>query len=307
MTMMKKREFLAAGLGLGVGLGLAGGAFAQSENEARRGGSSIPRKQAKTTVLFKAPAMGAGNWVSAWPNSLDQSPEGLWIGEQRHDGKPEAAWLVDWNGKLLKTVTIQSKDTSGLAYGDGFVWSGANVRKGQNGVFQTDMNSKPISVHQIPLGPADNGGSCHGMFWHEGKLWIVANRVQSILRVDPKSWTAEYEIPIIMPPEAPRYHDICWDDGAIWIVTGNDSKQYSDGRPGIAKIDAASGRLLEVVEFLPGSCDPHGLTMHNGVLYGSDAGEHPGWPIGTDTIETIHSTTGGNSPFGGSIFRIDII
>ena len=37
----------------------------------------------------------------------------------------EAAWLVDWKGKLLKTVTTNSRNTSGLAYGDGCVWMGA--------------------------------------------------------------------------------------------------------------------------------------------------------------------------------------
>jgi hypothetical protein len=250
--------------------------------------------------------MGTGNWAAGWPNALAIAPEGLWIGEQRHDGKTEAAWLMDWSGKLLKTVTTQSKDTSGIAYGDGYIWMGANTDK-ENGIFQTDMNSKLISVHQIPLGPKDNGGSCHGALWNDGKLWIVANRLRAILRVDPKTWEAEYQIPIILPPETPRFHGIAWDNGAIWIVTGNNSKNYSESTPGLAKLDAATGELLEIVEFLPGSCDPHGLAMHNGVLVSCDAGEHPGWPISTNTIETTHSANDGNSPFGGSIFRIDFV
>ena len=33
------------------------------------------------------------------------------------------------------------------------------------GVFQTDMNGKTISARQIPFGPKDNGGSCHGLAW----------------------------------------------------------------------------------------------------------------------------------------------
>src|SRR5437870_5853628 len=96
----------------------------------------------------------------------------------------ENAWLVDWNGKLLKTVTTPSRNTSGMAYGGGCVWMGANAPP--EGVFQVDMNSHVVSHHQIPLGAANDGGGCHGLMWHEGKLWIVANRIRGILRVDPK-------------------------------------------------------------------------------------------------------------------------
>jgi hypothetical protein len=58
------------------------------------------------------------------------TPEGLWIGEQKMSGDQakvyklpepksleEYAWLVDWNGKLLKTVTTPSRTTSGMAIG----------------------------------------------------------------------------------------------------------------------------------------------------------------------------------------------
>lgn len=303
---LRKREFLVATAGLGAGLGLTA-ALAQTEHEkpapvhAENSDRPIPRRRAKTTVLFKAPEANAG-----WPNSLAASREGLWVGEQRHDGKPEAAWLMGWNGKLLKTVMTQSKDTSAIAYGGGYIWMGANTDKA-NGFFQTDMNSKLIAVHQIPLGPKDNGGSTHGALWKDGKLWIVANRLRAILRVDAKTWQPEYQIPIILPPDRPRFHGIAWDNGAIWMVIGNDSKRYEDGRPGLAKLDAVTGQVLEIVDFLPGSCDPHGLTMHDGALISCDAGEHPGWPVGTNTVEISHSRSGGNSPFGGSIFRIDFV
>ena len=306
MLTIRKRDFLAASAGIAAGLD-ALAASAQTEHEkatpvhAEQDKRPIPRRRAKTTVLFKTPNANAG-----WPNALALAPEGLWIGEQRHDGKPESAWLMDWNGKLLKTVMTQSKDTSGMAYGDGYIWMGANTDK-VNGFFQTDMNSKLVAVHQIPLGPKNNGGSTHGAFWKDGKIWIVANRLRAILRVDAKTWEPEYQIPIILPPDRPRFHGIALDDGAIWVVIGNDSKRYEEGRPGLAKLDATTGELLEIVEFLPGSCDPHGLTMRDGVFISCDAGEHPGWPVGTNTVEISHSRSGGNSPYGGSIFRIDFV
>jgi len=61
----------------------------------------------------------------------------------------EVAWLVDWNGKLLKTVSTHSRNTSGMAYGGGCVWMGANAAP--YGIFQDDIHSKQISHRQIPL------------------------------------------------------------------------------------------------------------------------------------------------------------
>ena len=285
---MTKREFMLAGLGAGLALG-GKRALAQRED-------SAPRRVAKTTKLFKSP--------SGFPNAVDATPEGLWIAEQKMSGEQakqygvtppkdlsEAAWLVDWNGKLLKTVMTPSRNTSGMAVGGGYVWMGANAAP--QGVFQVDMDGKVISHRQIPLGPADNGGGCHGVMWHEGKLWISALRLRGALRVDPKTWEPEFMIPFYQGPNVSRYHATAWDNGAIWQVTGNNSTSYAEGRPGLVKYDAATGRVLEIVDFAPGSCDPHGLTMHDGALISCDAGIHPNWPTN-------------DSPTAGWIFRIDI-
>src|SRR4051812_38413079 len=170
---MTKREFLAASVGAGLALGKAGSALAQqAATAAPRAAAKIPSRTAKTTKLFKSPP--------GYPNGIAVVPEGLWIAEQKESGglakiynlpEPkdlsEAAWLVDWNGKLLKTVTTPSLNTSGLAVGGGYVWMGANelpseANAANEGAFQVDMNSKLVSHRQIPLCPADNGGGCHG-------------------------------------------------------------------------------------------------------------------------------------------------
>src|ERR1700727_839082 len=82
----------------------------------------IPRKTATTRNLFKAPP--------GLPNAIAVVPEGLWIAEQKMSGplakqynmpEPsdlhEAAWLVDWNGKVLKTIMTASRNTSGMTVG----------------------------------------------------------------------------------------------------------------------------------------------------------------------------------------------
>ena len=102
-------------------------------------------------------------------------------------------------------------------------------------------------------------------------------------------------MPITTPEDKPRYHDITFDnDGNIWQVTGNDSKSYAEGKPGLVQYDGKTGAVLMTVDFAPGSCDPHGLENHNGTLVSCDAGIHPGWP-------------NSDSPSSGYIFRIDLV
>ena len=308
--LIRKRDFLATGVGLGVGLGLgATAALAQGDAAApaaggRRGGGGgggrgrpVPNRMAKTTNLFKSPP--------GYPNAIAVTPEGLWIGEQKLAGASaasyklptpsdlhEAAWLVDWNGKLLKTVQTNSRNTSGMAVGGGYVWMGAN--SAPEGIFQVDMNGNQVSHRQIPLGPADNGGGCHGAAWDNGKLWIAALRLHGMLRVDPVTWTPEFLIPVELPEDRSRLHGMAVDGDTLWIVTGNNSKSFAEGKPGLARYDSKTGALLETVEFVPGSADPHGLAMHNGVMVSCDAGIHPGWAVG-------------DSPASGYIFRIDFV
>lgn len=280
---MTKREFLLAGAA-GVALAQAGG--------------KVAKRMARTKKLFKAPP--------GFPNGLAATAEGLWIAEQKLSGRQaqdyrlpeprsltEEAWLVDWNGKVVKTVTTPSRNTSGMAVGDGHVWMVANAPP--QGVFQVDMNSKLISHRQIPLGPKDDGGGCHGAQWHEGKLWIAALRLRGNIRVDPKTWTPEFIVPFYQAPDRVRYHDITFDkDGTMWQIVGNDCKSYKDYRPALVRYDTATGRAIETVDFVSNSCDPHGLAMWDGKLISCDAGIHPGW-------------ANYDSPTAGWIFQIEFV
>jgi hypothetical protein len=295
---MKRRDFLAAS-----GLNIASAAIVLAQQGASPDPSAraaTPKRMAKTTKMFKAPGM--------YPNALaimPDAPGGLWIGQQKITASnsktynlpvlpdaDEAAWLVDWNGKLLKTVNTHARNTSGMAYGGGCVWMGANADPW--GIFQVDMNSKQISHRQIPLSIDGNGGGCHGVKWQNGKLWIAALRLGGILRVDPTTWVPEVLIRVTSE-EKTRLHDVAFDDeGNIWVVTGITSTSYAAGKPGLNKYDGKKGDLLMTVDFAPGSCDPHGLVWHDGRLISCDAGIHPGWK-------------GLESPHSGYIFSIDLV
>jgi hypothetical protein len=77
------------------------------------------------------------------------------------------------------------------------------------------------------------------------------------------------------------------------MVTGAlNTPSIDDDSAGLIRYDAVSGRVLETAEFDQSQVDPHGLTIHKGVMYGCDAGVHPLWPDR-------------RNPSSGYVFRID--
>jgi len=236
-------------------------------------GAAVPSKTVKTTTLFKSP--------EGYPNGIAVSAQGLWIAEQKSDN----AVLVDWNGKLLKTFSTPSKNTSGIAYGDGHVFMAAN--REPFGIFQLTEDGKLVWHRQIPLGAPDNGGGCHGCEYVDGKLWIATGRMRGILRVDVKTWQPEMFIPYSFP----RAHGIAYNrrDQSLWMVTGSE-----DDKAGLVQYDSATGRILSIATFQKDAADPHGLAWHDDQLLSSDAGVHPGWEENA-------------SPTHGLVFRIEFV
>jgi hypothetical protein len=304
---LHKRGFLA-GLGLVAGAGLTSALAPANAQDAPHGKNlgavapqkrkAVPNRKVTTKNLFKVPG--------AYPNGIAITDDGIWVAEQKAAGygqsgkhEKEAAWLFDWSGKKLKTVLTDSYNTSGFSFGNHHVWMGANG--GPEGIYEVDMDSHEVSHRQIPLGGA-NGGGCHGLLYHNDKLWIVANRLKGILRVDPRTWAPEFMIPITTA----RWHGIAWDDnhpgGAIWMVTGSsdvnryvmqNGKLHHTTTCGLMKYSATTGELLETAEFQDGTADAHGLAMWKGKLYSCDAGVGPPGFEGT------------GSPSAGYVFQID--
>lgn len=128
---------------------------------------SIRQRSATTRKLFRCP--------TGYPNALSSSPDGLWIAEQRVDDGRERIWRVDGAGAVLQTTSSDATDTSGVAYGDGVLWVCANSGTNQ-GVYGTSLDGHTLSHRQIPLDPAELAGGCHGATWHDGFLWVTANR-----------------------------------------------------------------------------------------------------------------------------------
>ena len=310
MHSTSKRDFLT-GLGLLAGMAAAP-AFAQNAPmnkavvdpmappPAAPPPKALPNRMARTTKLFKAPGF--------YPNGLALAPEGIWVAQQfltdevsrqvgisRPPGK-ESIWLMDWNGKLLNTVTSNAINTSGLACGGGSLWPMSNTFDASTGVHQVNLaTGKEVAQRQIPSSPGNKSGGIHGAQWHEGKLWIVNNRMHSIVCVNPTSWIIETQFPIAAPMGLTRYHDITFDrDGSMLQVIANESTSHTNSVAALVRYDVRTGEPIETLTLVPGSCDPHGLENHNGTLVACDAGFHPGWK-------------NFDSPSGGWVFSIDVI
>ena len=281
MYRIGKRQFLTAGAALGVTLTAAqlSPVFAQHDSPQSKPSGPKRGRTAKTTRLFKAPEI--------YPNALAVGETGVWIGQQKMEGDAalrakapaqlgaEKIWLMDWSGNLLKTYEHTAFNTSGLAYGGGILYPLGNDDV-IDGAFLIDADTgKTLEHRALPLG----GGGCHGGKYHKGKLWLVENRLNCLMRVDPKTFAPEWAMPIYSETDdTRRWHDMTFDEeGFLWLVTGNDSKGPETGKAGLAKYNATTGQCLEVVSFAPGSCDPHGLDFHNGKFVSCDAGHHPGW------------------------------
>ncbi|WP_457337323.1 hypothetical protein [Rhizobacter sp. P5_C2] len=256
-------------------------------------GPPIPQRTATTRKLFKCPA--------GYPNALSSSPAGLWIAEQRVDNGRERIWLVDGAGAVLQATSSDATDTSGVAYGDGVLWVCANSET-NHGVYETSLDGRTLSHRQIPLGPAEMAGGCHGATWHDGFLWVTANRPRAILRIDPKTWTVAYLIPFGLPEGLTRYHGCAVLGDSMYMVSGGESRTYADGQTNLIRYDLATGVIREIVNFAPGSCDPHGLAVHEGRLIACDSGLHPGW----DSRYDVPGLGKRTSPGAGWVFEVEL-
>jgi len=236
----------------------------------------VPIRRAKVTRLFPSP--------EGHPNALEATPEGLWVGEQVSD----TAYLLDWKtGKVLKKVPTESSNTSGMAYGGGYLWMGANggplgrfprsdePRHGR--IVKVDPEEgRTVGVYRIP----DEGG-VHGVLYADNALWITCFKWNCIAKVDPDTFQVLHKIPLHLS----RPHGLAWDPPGIWVGYSNDHL--------FLKQDLKDGRILDIISVKKGvDPDPHGMDMYQGTMYYCDAGIVPG---GTP-VKTAHS---------GYIYRVD--
>jgi hypothetical protein len=236
------------------------------------------RKPKAVAKLFKSP--------EGHPNGLENTREGLWIAEE----VSERAYLVDWTGKVLHKVDTESHNTSGIAVGGGFLWMSANGRgvgrdprptdRPGGEILQCDLKTGKTIRRFVPPWP----GGLHGATWNDTTqtLWLVAVGINALVEVDPKD---NFRIQHILSARSTRPHGLDFEGDAIWCLFA-DTLQ-------IHKLEKATGKSLEIIQLAKEDPDPHGLCMHEGKIYYSDAGIIPPGKLS-------------NSPTSGYICRIDL-
>ncbi len=253
---MERREFL----GTLFAAGLAGS-------------TDVPARAAKVVKLFKSP--------EGHPNGLETAAEGFWIGEQVTD----RAHLVTWEGKPIRSVDTDSSNTSGIAYGGGYLWMAANGKAVGRPARPTDattgevVKADPRSGKTVARYPIPGGGGVHGLEYSPEGLWLTSLKIQKLSLVDPKDFQLIRQIPVHLG----RAHGLAWDN-AIWCMHSTDRV--------IHKLDGKDGRLLERITLSKEDPDPHGMCLYKGHLYYCDAGIAPGGQSN-------------GSPSAGYVCRID--
>ena len=232
---MRRREFLNTAAIAGVGLAAGTRASAQ-DAPAPGGGAPKPATYTpKIELLYKSP--------DRYPNALEASKEGLWVGDQ----VSERINLLDWEtGKVLQDFVGEAHNTSGLAVGGGFIWIGCNgagtasnlrefkrpFDKSYGEIVKLDMKGKQLKGYRTPW------GGVHGTYYNQqtDKLWAVAPGLGFLAEMDPK------------------------DDLRILRMLQ------------IHQSDPESGRVQEVWPVGPNDPDPHGMCVYNSHVYFTDAG-----------------------------------
>jgi streptogramin lyase len=254
----------------------ASAAFTQKPSSGAEATAGVPTRTVKVTKLFQAPDLH--------PNDLEGANDGLWIGDQ----VSERVFKVDWKtGKVLREIQTEAHNTTGIAIGAGYLRVSCNggvsnrrparpTDKPYGEVLQADLKTgKTVKLHPLPW---DDG--VHGIMFSEKTqtLWVVALSIGAIVEVDPK----DFRILHLIPAKGDRPHGLDWDNGARWVVFATDRQ--------IQKLDAKTGKVLEVLKIAKEDPDPQGLCLHEGSLYYCDVG--------------LTMTSSGTS--AGSICRIDL-
>jgi streptogramin lyase len=240
---------------------LAGGVLAAAPD--------YPVRQAKVEILWKTP--------DGHPNALEATDEGLWVGDQVSD----AAHLLDWQtGRVIRSFQTECYNTSGIAYGGGFLWMAANGALKVRQPRPTDGDDAEI----LKLDPKTGkilarfplpGGATHELNWAENSLWITARGHEQLLQVDA-NFTKLHSVPLTLS----RAHGVAWDNGTLWCLYANDWL--------IQRMDAKDGRILEAFQ-LDRNADPspHGLALYQGYLYYPDAGLRGSTPVNSKSAGFI--------------------
>jgi outer membrane protein assembly factor BamB len=247
------------------------------------------RKIGKVEIVFKSPG--------PQPNGLQATGDGLWIIDQ---GAGNKAYLVDYNGKVLRGFETETDRSSGITFDGETLWIGSTYNRQ---IVRLDPHSgKALERHftpgagviyemvgdpparRSPLAPAPRpnpgptkqvggfdagrvqgalapGTGAHGQEWRDGKLWMAVPPARMVYCLDPKTWVVQTKFPVA----GNRPHGIGWEGKYLWVTDSNLN--------GFIKHDPETGEMVEKIQLGDRDPLPHGMTIReNEMWYCDDVG-----------------------------------
>lgn len=222
--------------------------------------------------LFRAPY--------SVPNGLETTAEGLWIVDQISDRvalvelKEPSEYGVT---PVLKEISSESSNTSGLTVGDGALWLAANGAatlwrrpRSTDAAEHTGeiLRVDPPSGQTQQRWPVPGPSSVHGIDYDKfepGHLWITTLKQQTLTQVRIADWSIQRTLPLAHH----RAHGVVRVEDGIWIVHTSDRL--------ILKLDVADGRELDRIVVPKSEPEPHCLCRHGDDLLYCDATS--GWVV----------------------------
>jgi hypothetical protein len=224
--------------------------------------SKVPVIAKRVEKMYKSPGKE--------PNDLQFVSDGLWILDQVDPNKAHKVRIED--GKVLHEIQTESIHGSGITLGNGYLWIGST--KTADGTPPKTLKVDPQTGKTLKSwitpgsgiwtkGPNATPSGAHGMKWVDGKYWMAVPYSWKIFLMEPET----NEIVRSIPAPGQRTHGLAWDNGYLWCIESNDRAVY--------KMDPKDGALVAKIQLTREDPTPHGLDIHNGVLWYCDAGT--GW------------------------------
>lgn len=245
-TEFSRRSFLTSTGALAIASRLTA-----ANNEEKAQLPVIPKRVEKA---FKVPGIKE-------PNDLQFAADGnLWILDQVDPNKVFKVNPKD--GSVIDQVQTESMHGSGLTFGNGAWWIGST--KTLKTLKVDPKTGKTLKSFDTPgsgyYGKVTSPSGAHGLKWVDGKYWMAVPASGKLYLMEPESG----QIVRSIPAPTVRTHGLAWDNGMLWCV-GSDERE-------IYKLDPKDGKLLAKIKLTNEDPVPHGLDLHQGVMWYCDAG-----------------------------------
>ena len=212
----------------------------------------------KIEKLFRAPY--------SMPNGLQLTDDGLWIVDQITDRVAllEMEETSEYGvPRVVSEIASESSNTSGMAYGGGWLWLTANgegsrwrparptdAKAGESDILRVN----PKTGHTEERYPLPGGGGTHGVEfdrYEEDYLWVETLSDKVLHKVRISDWSVQHTIPL--PYD--RGHGLVRVADGIWVVHTSDRV--------IVKLDLSDGQEMDRIEVPEPHPEPHGLSIFN--------------------------------------------